>query len=86
MTTGKPGAAHLCFPYDVMKQQVDASDVWAQPEHGQFPSMRFAPDPADVARAAQRLGGARAPVIICGGGVVIAGASAGRAAWPTRIR
>ena len=32
-------------------------------------------DPADVARAAQRLVGARAPVIICGGGVVIAGAS-----------
>ncbi|KAG0737154.1 hypothetical protein G6F24_018062 [Rhizopus arrhizus] len=61
MTTGKPGAAHLCFPYDVMTQQVDASDVWAQPEHGQFPSLRFAPDPADVARAAQRLVGARAP-------------------------
>src|SRR5690606_21654169 len=75
MTTGKPGAAHLCFPYDVMKQQVDASDIWAQPEHGRFPAMRFAPDPADVARAAQRLIGARAPVIICGGGVVIAGAS-----------
>jgi acetolactate synthase-1/2/3 large subunit len=75
MTTGKPGSAHLCFPYDVMKQQVDAADIWAQPEHGQFPAMRFAPDPADVARAAQRLVGARAPVIICGGGVVIAGAS-----------
>ncbi|HAP24294.1 MAG TPA: acetolactate synthase, partial [Achromobacter sp.] len=55
MTTGKPGSAHLCFPYDVMKQEVDASDVWAQPEHGSFPAMRFAPDPADVARAAQRL-------------------------------
>ena len=75
MTTGKPGSAHLCFPYDVMKQQVDAADVWAQPEHAQFPSLRYAPDPADVARAAQRLVGARAPVIICGGGVVIAGAS-----------
>ncbi|MGY6272183.1 thiamine pyrophosphate-binding protein [Achromobacter denitrificans] len=75
MTTGKPGSAHLCFPYDVMKQQVDASDIWAQPEHGSYPAMRFAPDPADVARAAQRLAGARAPVIICGGGVVIAGAS-----------
>ena len=75
MTTGKPGSAHLCFPYDVMKQQVDAADVWAQPEHARFPSLRFAPDPADVARAAQRLVGARSPVIICGGGVVIAGAS-----------
>ena len=60
MSTGKPGAAHLCFPYDVMKQQVDAADIWAQPEHGSYPAMRCAPDPA------QRLAGARSPVIICG--------------------
>ncbi|OZI20104.1 acetolactate synthase [Bordetella genomosp. 9] len=75
MTGGKPGAAHLCFPYDVMKQQVDAADIWAQPEHGRFPAMRYAPDPADVARAAAILAESRAPVVICGGGVVIAGAS-----------
>ncbi|CAM3772687.1 thiamine pyrophosphate-binding protein [Bordetella sputigena] len=75
MTGGKPGAAHLCFPYDVMKQKVDASDIWAQPEHGRFPAMRYAPDPADVARAAAILAESRAPVVICGGGVVIAGAS-----------
>ncbi|ARP85622.1 thiamine pyrophosphate-binding protein [Bordetella genomosp. 9] len=76
MTGGKPGAAHLCFPYDVMKQSVDAADIWAQPEHGRFPAMRYAPDPADVARAAAILAEARSPVILCGGGVVIAGACA----------
>lgn len=75
MTTGKPGAAHLCFPYDVMKQPVDATDIWSQPGHARYPAMRSAPDAADVARAAQLLAGARAPVIICGGGVVISGAS-----------
>ncbi|ANN76729.1 thiamine pyrophosphate-binding protein [Bordetella flabilis] len=74
MTSGKPGAAHLCFPYDVMKQAVDGSDIWAQPEHGRFPAMRYAPDPADVSRAAAILAEARCPVIICGGGVVIADA------------
>ncbi|ANN68335.1 thiamine pyrophosphate-binding protein [Bordetella bronchialis] len=74
MTGGKPGAAHLCFPYDVMKQKVDAADIWAQPEHGRFPAMRYAPDPADIARAAGLLAQARTPVILCGGGVVIAGA------------
>jgi acetolactate synthase-1/2/3 large subunit len=74
MTSGKPGAAHLCFPYDVMKQAVDGSDIWAQPEHGRFPAMRYAPDPADVSRAAAMLAEARCPVIICGGGVVIADA------------
>ncbi|HTK02273.1 MAG TPA: thiamine pyrophosphate-binding protein [Bordetella sp.] len=74
MTSGKPGAAHLCFPYDVMKQKVDATDIWAQPEHGRFPAMRYAPDPSDIARAGAILAQARAPVILCGGGVVIAGA------------
>jgi acetolactate synthase-1/2/3 large subunit len=74
MTSGKPGAAHLCFPYDVMKQAVDGSDIWAQPEHGRFPAMRYAPDPADVSRAAAILAEASCPVIICGGGVVIADA------------
>jgi acetolactate synthase-1/2/3 large subunit len=74
MTSGKPGSAHLCFPYDVMKQKVDAADIWAQAEHGHFPAMRYAPDPADIARAAAILAQARAPVMICGGGVVIAGA------------
>ncbi|AOB32452.1 acetolactate synthase [Bordetella sp. H567] len=72
MTGGKAGAAHLCFPYDVMKQKVDAADIWAQAEHARFPAMRYAPDPADIARAAAILAESRAPVIICGGGVVIA--------------
>ena len=46
-----------------MKQQVDAADIWAQPEHGSYPAMRCAPDPPTW-RA--RLAGARSPVIICG--------------------
>ncbi|OZI62171.1 thiamine pyrophosphate-binding protein [Bordetella genomosp. 11] len=74
MTGGKAGSAHLCFPYDVMKQKLDATDIWAQPEHSRFPAMRYAPDPADIARAAAILAESRAPVFICGGGVVIAGA------------
>ncbi|MEO5671617.1 MAG: thiamine pyrophosphate-binding protein, partial [Ramlibacter sp.] len=36
---------------------------------------RFAPDPQEVERAAGKLAAARAPVIVCGGGVVISGAS-----------
>jgi acetolactate synthase-1/2/3 large subunit len=74
MTTGRPGAAHICFPYDVQKDAIDPSAVWAQPGHDRFPAMRSAPDPADIEKAAERLVAARSPVIICGGGVVIAGA------------
>ena len=76
MTTGRPGAAHVCLPYDVQKQPLDDGDVWAQEGHARFPAMRSRPDPADVERAARMLAEARSPVIVCGGGVVIAGAMA----------
>lgn len=74
MTTGKPGSAHICLPYDLQKHEADPADLWAQPGHDRFPAMRSAPDPAAVEQAAERLAAARAPVIVCGGGVVIAGA------------
>jgi acetolactate synthase I/II/III large subunit len=76
MTTGKPGAAHLCLPFDVQEGSVSSTDVWVQPEHGSFPAWRCAPDPAAVAEAADRLARARLPVFVCGGGAVISGAHA----------
>jgi acetolactate synthase-1/2/3 large subunit len=54
---------------------MDESEVWAQPGHDHFPAYRSAPDPQEVDRAAALLAEARLPVIVCGGGVVIAGAS-----------
>lgn len=75
ITTGRPGAAHLALPYDVQKHALDPADLWAQPGHDRFPAWRSAPDPAAVDEAADRLLAARAPVFVCGGGVVIAGAS-----------
>ena len=75
MTTGRPGATHICLPYDVQKHMLDPADVWAQPGHDHYPAYRSAPDPAAVAEAADRLVAARCPVLICGGGVLIAGAS-----------
>ena len=85
MTTGRPGAAHICLPYDVQKHALDPAEVWAQPGHDRFPAYRSAPDPAAVAEAAKRLVAARSPVLICGGGVVIAGASAALDALATLL-
>ncbi|MFZ4287372.1 thiamine pyrophosphate-binding protein [Variovorax sp. HJSM1_2] len=85
MTTGRPGAAHICLPYDVQKHSLDPADVWAQPGHGHFPAYRSAPDPVEVEKAAERLAAARAPVIICGGGVVIAGACEALDALATQL-
>jgi acetolactate synthase I/II/III large subunit len=76
MTVGRPGATHICLPYDVQKHEMSAEEVWAQPGHDVVPASRFAPDARDVERAADKLVAARAPVFICGGGVVISGAMA----------
>ncbi|EZP53542.1 thiamine pyrophosphate-binding protein [Delftia sp. RIT313] len=85
MTTGRPGATHICLPYDVQKHTLDPADVWAQPGHDHYPAYRSAPDPAAVAEAADRLVAARCPVLICGGGVLIAGASAALDALTTLL-
>ncbi|HEV7393658.1 MAG TPA: thiamine pyrophosphate-binding protein, partial [Burkholderiales bacterium] len=74
MTTGRPGAAHIGLPYDVLKQQVDASDLWAQSGHDRYPAWRYVADPAAIAAAVEAILKARSPVFICGGGVVIASA------------
>src|SRR5512135_1851464 len=55
MTTGRPGAAHICLPYDIQKHAIDPSEVWAQPGHDRVPAYRSAPDPAAVDEAAARL-------------------------------
>ena len=49
MTTGRPGAAHICLPYDLQKHELpNPQDVWAQPGHDHFPATRSAPDPATI--------------------------------------
>jgi acetolactate synthase-1/2/3 large subunit len=86
MTTGKPGAAHLCFPFDVQKDAaVDADDIWAQPEHACYPAWRAAPDPEAVTAAAAAILSAKQPLFVCGGGVVIAGAERALAAVAGRL-
>ncbi len=73
MTTGRPGAAHIALPYDVQNGAVDRADVWGDPSLGQYPSRRVAPDAFYVELAAKLLRGAKNPLFICGGGVVISG-------------
>ncbi|MEP2027731.1 MAG: thiamine pyrophosphate-binding protein [Paracoccaceae bacterium] len=74
MTTGRAGAAHLGLPYDIQYHDVDPSDIWADPKHQSYPAYRAAPEPGAVEAAIDAILSAKSPVIICGGGVVIAGA------------
>ena len=73
MTSGRPGSAHICLPFDVQNGPVDRADVWADPSVGTYPSRRVGPDGQYVELAAKLLRSAARPVFIVGGGVVIAG-------------
>lgn len=74
MTTGRPGAAHLGLPYDVQYDPVDGEDIWADPAHATYPAYPQAPEPGAAEAAVEAILSARNPLIVCGGGVVIAGA------------
>src|SRR5713226_2211526 len=71
MTSGRPGSAHVVLPFDVQNGTVEDSEVWADPSLGSFPSRRTGPDPFMVDLAAKLIRSAKAPLFICGGGVVI---------------
>jgi len=80
MTTGRPGAAHLAFPFDTQKGETDTAEIWADARHRTFPAERTAPDPAAIAAAADLMSQARRAVAICGGGPLLADAAAELAA------
>jgi acetolactate synthase I/II/III large subunit len=73
MTTGRPGAVHLGLPYDVQKQSLDFADVRAHTEGGPACG-RTGFDPAAIAQAAALIASAKRPLLIVGGGAIIAGA------------
>lgn len=83
--TGRPGPVALIIPHDVFDARLAvpaggvpeapaALTTPLDPAWGRFPVYRTAPDPAAVALAAERLIAARCPVMIVGGGALIAGA------------
>ena len=85
MTTGRPGAAHLGLPYDIQYDPVPDVDIWADPALHAYPAYRTGPDPAAIEAAAEAIASARSPLIVCGGGVVIAGAMAALDRLSTRL-
>ncbi|MEM8869397.1 MAG: thiamine pyrophosphate-binding protein [Pseudomonadota bacterium] len=85
MTTGRPGAAHLGLPYDIQYDQVDPEDIWADQEHSAFPAYRAGPNRGAVERAVEAMLSAERPLIVCGGGVLIAGATTALARLSERL-
>ncbi|MDU8925843.1 thiamine pyrophosphate-binding protein [Alisedimentitalea sp. MJ-SS2] len=76
MTTGTPGAVHLCLPFDTQKAPVESDEIHANAAHTHFPAERQSPDAQAIEEAATILANAKNAIAICGGGPVISGAEA----------
>ncbi len=85
MTTGRPESVHLGLPFDVQKAQVNVDDIWADEHFSNYPAVRQAPNSQSVSDVLMALRAAESPVIICGGGVVLAGGTAELAVFAERL-
>ncbi|MFZ1815037.1 MAG: thiamine pyrophosphate-binding protein [Rhizobiaceae bacterium] len=74
MTTGRPGAVHLAFPFDSQKMPVSPEEIWAEPRNKTYPSEPAGPDADAISSAADALLSARNAIVVCGGGPVISAA------------
>ncbi|MEF0943994.1 acetolactate synthase catalytic subunit [Rhizobium sp. BR 362] len=72
--SGRPGPVVLLLPKDVLNQQAEPSRFPRTVDLGRFPLDRPRPQADAVARAAELLAKADAPVVIAGGGVHVSDA------------
>ena len=68
-TSGRPGACHLCLPFDIQKAEVSEEDVWVNKEFTRFPAKPKAPDPLKVDQIVKEISKSKKPMIICGGAI-----------------
>jgi acetolactate synthase-1/2/3 large subunit len=71
-TSGRPGAVQITLPNDVLNEELGSFNLHAEEECRAFPAHRTRPDPAAVEKAAELLLSADRPVMVAGGGAVIA--------------
>ena len=68
-TSGRPGACHLCFPFDIQKAEVAEEDIWVNKEFSKFPALPKAPDPSKIDQIVKEIMKSKKPMIICGGAI-----------------
>lgn len=75
MRVGRPGPALLTLPMDAQAETIDFDPAFFEPQ-ARRPHNRIAGDTESVSKAAALLAGAKRPVIVAGGGVILSGAEA----------
>jgi acetolactate synthase-1/2/3 large subunit len=66
-TSGRPGACHLCFPFDIQKAEIAEEDIWVNKEFTKFPAKPKLPDPFKIDKIIKEISQSKNPMIICGG-------------------
>ncbi|MGI9382198.1 MAG: thiamine pyrophosphate-binding protein, partial [Methyloligellaceae bacterium] len=76
-TSGRPGPVVVDVPEDVCHgtHGFEETDFEVDPAHEAIPALRCRPDVAATAEAAELLAEAKRPLMLCGGGVHISGAT-----------
>ena len=68
-TSGKPGACHLSFPFDIQTAEISEKDIWVNKKYSKFPADPIKPDQKKIDLIAKALSEAKNPIIICGGAI-----------------
>jgi acetolactate synthase I/II/III large subunit len=73
-TSGRPGSVHIAFPQEVLNAEIPGGeeDIYVEEECRSYPTHRVRCEKAEVERAAEYLVAAERPVIVAGGGAIIA--------------
>jgi acetolactate synthase-1/2/3 large subunit len=75
MTTGRPGAVHVGLPFDVQQGVMDAETMNIAPVGDRYAVETIGLEDAAIDQAVAVLLEANNPIIVCGGGVLIAAAT-----------
>jgi len=74
-TTGKTGPVHIRLPMDILDEEAENPNLHIQKEFINYPGHRTTAQRNKIAETVKLLESAQKPVIICGQGVLLSGAS-----------
>lgn len=69
-TTGNPGPVHIKLPIDVLEEEVENPDIYAQKDFTKYPGHRPVAEIEKIKEALESLINSEKPIIVCGQGVL----------------
>jgi acetolactate synthase-1/2/3 large subunit len=87
-TSGRPAPVHIRVPINLFTEEaeIEAADLYAEPEYSEYPAHRPVADHAKIRAAIEVLLAAERPVIVCGQGALISKASEAVLALAERLQ